>query len=239
VDTEIILKAAADYDIILTEKQGLLFGKYFYILESYNKRYNLTRITEEVQVLEEHFLDPLLVFTKGAEQGGEELLDLGTGAGFPGIPLKIFIPELELTLLDSSRKKIMFLEALLRELSLKKAATLQMRGEDYGQGRGRGRHQWITARAFAPLNVALEIALPLLKIDGVFWAFKGPNYKQELSEAEVILLRCGGRLEEIFSYTLAGAQKERALLVFRKVNESEKRYPRKAGMPQKRPIGAK
>ena len=239
MEIEQVLSEAAAYNINLTQEQGLLFQKYFSILMSYNKRYNLTRIIEEEQVLEEHFLDPILVFAKGAEKGGEDLLDLGTGAGFPGIPLKIFMPELKLTLLDSSGKKIIFLEALLRELALKNATALKTRGEAYGQGEGRERHAWVTARAFAPLNVALEIALPLLKIGGVFWAFKGPNYKNELDEAEEILLRCGGRLHKILTYALSHAQKERVLLIFKKVHEADKRYPRKAGLPQKRPIGTK
>ena len=239
MDLERILKAAATYGLALTPEQGLLFEKYFYILRSYNQRYNLTRITKEEQVLEEHFLDPLIALAKGIQPGGEELLDLGTGAGFPGIPLKIYRPKISLTLLDSSAKKITFIEALLRELGLAQVFTLQMRGEDYGRGEGRESCSWITARAFAPLNVALEIALPLLRRGGLFWAFKGPNYKYELDEAEEILLRCGGQLQEVCSYSLSQAQKKRFLLVFKKVNEAEARFPRKAGLPQKRPIGTK
>ena len=113
---------------------------------------------------------------------------------------------------------------------------IQQRAEEYGQGEGREKFQWITARALAPLNVAAEIVLPLIKVGGFFWAFKGPDFLHELNNAKEIITRCGGQLEKIVTYSLPNSKKARSLLIFKKITCSEGRFPRKAGIPQKRPL---
>ncbi|HHU76856.1 MAG TPA: 16S rRNA (guanine(527)-N(7))-methyltransferase RsmG [Firmicutes bacterium] len=233
---EWIIKEAAQWKIELSPEQGLLFEKYYRILTYYNQKFNLTRITGKNEILEEHFLDSLAGFSLGLEKAGEELLDLGSGAGFPGLPIKIFLPDLQLHLVDSRRKKILFLRKAVRELELKKITFLQKRAEELGQGEGREKYGWVTARALAPLNVAVELALPLIKIGGYFWAFKGQGFKAELREAEKIIEKCGGRLQKTITYTLPHAKKKRSLLLFKKVQHTDDRFPRKAGLPQKRPV---
>ena len=235
MEKEKIINEAAAAGIILTPEQALLFQRYFNLIMLYNQKFNLTRIVAEDEVLEEHFIEPLLAFAKGRDFAANRLLDLGAGAGFPGIPLKIYLPGLDLILLDSSHKKTLFLQTVLLDLCMEEATVLCKRAEDYGRGEGRGMLEWVAARAFAPLNIALEIALPLLKPGGYFWAFKGPNYKEELTDGEEILSLCGGRLEKIKTYTLPHSQKERFLLIFKKTAETDKRFPRRAGIPQKRP----
>jgi len=235
MEKEKIIDGAAATGVSLTPQQALLFQRYFALLKLYNQKFNLTRIVAEAEALEEHFLDPLIAFSKAIDFSGTRLLDLGTGAGFPGIPLKIYLPQLHINLLDSSHKKALFLQTVLHDLGLKNTAVLCIRAEDYGRGEGRGTLEWAAARAFAPLNVALEIALPLLMQGGFFWAFKGPNYRQELMESEKILSLCGGCLENTISYTLPLSRKERFLLVFKKTGETDPRYPRRPGLPQKNP----
>ncbi len=239
MDIDKIIKEAELWNIKLLKRQALLIQKYFDILLYYNKKFNLTRITEPQKVLEELFFDSYAGFFNGLSKPGNELLDLGTGAGFPGLPIKIYMPDIKLYLLDSKRKKILFLQKVVEKLDLENVFFIYNRAEDYGRGDGREKNLWVTARAFAPLNIAAEIALPMLQIGGYFWAFKGPDFKKELKDAEEIIKRCGGSLENIINYTLPHAKKERSLIVIKKVIESENRFPRKAGILQKRPFNSK
>ncbi len=231
-----ILSAAAYWDIDIREEQAALLLTYYQFLKQENSKYNLTSIIEPQAVLEEHFIDSLAGLCKGSRMTGEELLDLGSGAGFPGVPIKILHPALKLFLLESSGKKILFLTMLLQKLQLRDVTLLQLRAEDLGRGEGREKYSWVTARAVAPLAILIEIAMPLVKIGGYFWAFKGPNFNQELAEAEEILTYCGGTLVEIIHYKLPKSGKNRSILVFKKVAATNERFPRKAGIPQKRPI---
>jgi 16S rRNA (guanine527-N7)-methyltransferase len=231
-----ILTEAASWGIVLQEEQACLLQNYYKLLLTENRKYNLTRILDPMAVLEEHFLDSLAGLRRGMAKTGNDLLDLGSGAGFPGLPLKIYLPHLKLFLLDASGKKISFLRLLLKELQLDGITLMQQRAEDLGRGKGREKFSWVTARAIAPLAVLLELALPLVKKDGYFWAFKGPAYFKELNEAEEILMHCGGRLVETISYQLPRGQKSRNILIFQKEAKTKDRFPRKAGIPQKRPI---
>lgn len=235
---EKILQNADKWNLELSKEQAFLFEKYYNLLLHYNKQFNLTRITGAPEVLEEHFYDSLAGFSKGLERAGNVLLDLGSGAGFPGLPIKIYMPEIKLFLLDSTRKKVFFLKKAVAELNLENVFTLHQRAEDYGRGEGREMFPWVTARALAPLNIAAEIALPLVKRGGFLWAFKGPGFANELKDAEEIIKRCGGNLEQIIKYILPQAKKERFLLIFKKITATEERFPRRPGMPQKRPITA-
>lgn len=233
-----IIEDAEKWNIKLSKNQAILFQKYFTLLNDYNKKFNLTSLKKTEEIIEELFLDSFAGFFHGVKYKGKinELLDLGSGAGFPGLPIKIYMPELKLYLLDSSSKKIFFLKKVVEELKLENVYFLHKRGEDYGRGEGRESISWVTARAFAPLNITAEIALPLLKHNGYFLAFKGPNFKKEMEDAKEIIKRCGGKLENIFLYTLPYANKERSLLIFKKIGKTEDRFPRKAGIPQKRPF---
>lgn len=234
-----ILREAAVWGFSLDEQKAVLFMKYYDILLQENQRYNLTRITRPESVLEELFFDSLAGFLKAKNTIVEDLLDLGSGAGFPGIPLKIYFPDLKLSIVDASQKKIGFLRFLIRELELSGITLIHKRAEDLGRGPGREKYSWVTARALAPLPVAAELALPLLKKGGYFWAFKGPSAFSELNKAKEIVRRCGGKHTDTISYRLPGSKKERIILIFSKVNETEKIFPRRAGIPKKRPLDKK
>ncbi|MDO9535709.1 MAG: 16S rRNA (guanine(527)-N(7))-methyltransferase RsmG [Bacillota bacterium] len=230
-----IIEAAKSWRLSLTLEQAIHFVKYLKLLLQENEKYNLTRIIQPEDILEEHFLDSLAGLKEGHEETGPSLLDLGSGAGFPGLPLKIFLPHLKVTLLDASRKKLEFLRFVIKELELEEVGVLHQRAEDLGRGGGREGYSWVTARALAPLVVIAEIALPLVKVGGFLWALKGPAAFDELNEAEVIIRLCGGKLIKNISYDLPRTGKRRNILIFKKIRSTESSFPRKAGIPQKRP----
>lgn len=231
-----IKKAAQACQITLNDQQEEHFTQYYHYLLSENEKYNLTRITDAEHVIYEHFLDSILGVKLLGGCPADELLDLGAGAGFPGVPLKIACPQLKLNLLESSSKKMIFLKQLIIKLELENVFYLQIRAEELGRGEGRDKYSWVTARAVASLPVLAELALPLVKPGGYFWAFKGPAVQAELKAAEEIIKRCGGVFWDRLTYNLPPQGKERHIIVFKKTGETETRYPRRVGIPQKRPI---
>lgn len=236
MDSSIISSAAHASGIRLGAEQAEQLAIYGDLLQAENKKYNLTRISGDDELLYEHFIDSCYGVAAAGMYGAAELLDLGSGAGFPGVPIKILCPQLKLYLLEASRKKIAFLQLLTQKLALKEVFFLQKRAEELGRGEGRDAYAWVAARAVAPLVVLAELALPLVRRGGYFWAFKGPAAGLELSEAEEIIARCGGVLRETISYQLPPRGKERQILIFEKVREAENRFPRRVGIPQKRPL---
>ena len=236
MESEKIVNAANACGISINMEQAILFGDYYRFLKKENTKYNLTRICDEEAVLYDHFIDSLWSVAALGGCPARELLDLGSGAGFPGVPLKLYCPSLKLILLETSQKKYNFLQQLTAYLNLNEVVLIKMRAEELGRGEKRESYEWVAARAVAPLPVLAELALPLLRIGGYFWAFKGPSAESELMEARVIVNRCGGILQEIISYTLPPGCKKRNVLVFEKVREAEARFPRRVGIPQKRPI---
>ncbi len=222
--------------ISLTREQARLFLVHKNFLQQENKRINLTRITEEARVLEEHFWDSVACLDQGRSFTGSTLLDVGTGAGFPGVPIKILIPEVQLTLMEPAGRRAAYLRQLARELSLEGIEVIQHRAEEFGRNKGREIYAWVVARALAPLVTGVELALPLVQVNGFFWAYKGRDYQQELDEARTIIARCGGILEAVMPYQLPGESIDRNVLVFKKEKPAETAFPRKSGMPQKRPL---
>ena len=234
-DISKIIRFFEKRDIDLRQEQARLLLHYrTLILEENNKR-NLTRITEEEQMLEEHFYDSVAGLKQGHGFMGDTLVDIGTGAGFPGIPINIVLPNVQITLLESSGKKAAFLRLVVRELKLKHVQVVQERAEDYGQNTGRERFSWATARALAPLVTGIELTLPLVKTNGYLWAYKGNHYQDELTDAQNIIQRCGGRLEKVVPYTLQRETRQRHILIFKKEFASDKAFPRRSGVPHKRP----
>ncbi len=222
--------------IPLAREQARLFLAHMHLMLQENKRINLTRITGEERILEEHFWDSVACLEQGRPFTGPSLLDVGTGAGFPGVPMKILFPEIQLTLMESAGKRAAYLRQLVRELGLEGAEVIQQRAEEYGRNKGREMYTWVVARALAPLVTAIELTLPLVQVNGFFWAFKGRDCREELDEARTIIARCGGRLEAVMPYQLHGESSCRNILVFKKEKPTEKIFPRKSGMPQKRPL---
>ena len=226
----------AEFDALLGEA-GLegdygKFSVYCGMLQDWNRRMNLTAITDDRGVAEKHFLDSLLPLTLWELPRGAALIDVGTGAGFPGVPMKLLRPDLRLTLLDSLQKRLNFLSALCGELGVQ-AELVHARAEDAGRDPGRReRYDIATSRAVAGMGVLAEYCLPLLRVGGVLLAMKGSGGREEAQEGEEAIALCGGRLREVKEYTLPGGDR-RTLLVVEKERPTPKKYPRRAGQIKK------
>lgn len=218
----------------LSDQQVTQFCRFGDLLLEWNQRLNLTRIVEPNEVILKHFIDSM-VLSKFIE--GKSFADLGTGAGFPGIPLKILRPELKVVLMDSLKKRLDFLDLVIDNLGLTGVKTVHARAEDFGRDvRFRGSFDTVSSRAVARLPVLLEYALPTLKVNGLFLAPKGLQAEEELSEAQKALEMIGGKLEKIEHLNLGEGAEHRAIIIIRKTQETSSRYPRQAGTPTKKPI---
>ena len=245
-----------DVGVELTKEKEQMFEKYYKLLLSWNELMNLTAITEKKQVYEKHFLDSLSIVKlldikklnetveeaekqggiKGAEKGCR-VLDIGTGAGFPGIPLKIVFPEIKMVLLDSLEKRVRFLGEAIKELEIDQISCLHGRAEDiarieeYRQG-----FDLVVSRAVADLSVLSEYALPFVKVGGSFVAYKSSNVKEEVEKSENAIKILGGQIREEITFTLPDTEICRTLLRIEKVFDTPEKYPRRAGKPEKKPL---
>ncbi len=211
------------------------FEKYYKMLVDYNEKMNLTAITEEKEVIVKHFCDSLYLLTKYDLKDNAKIIDVGTGAGFPGIPLLIAKPDLRLTLLDGLNKRLVFLSDVLQELGLS-AEIVHSRAEDGGKDkRYREKFDVATSRAVARLNVLSEYCLPYVKKDGVFLAMKGPAAAEELSDAENALKLLGGKVESVEEYTLSD-ESLRTIIAVKKVTHTHPVYPRHNSKIKKQPL---
>lgn len=221
--------------IMLNDNQIQQFLTYYELLVEKNKVMNLTAITEYEEVIEKHFLDSLQI-AKYIELNGKSLIDIGTGAGFPGIPLKIAFPHLEVVLLDSLNKRIKFLDDVILELGLRNIKTLHGRAEDFGKKvEYREQFDYCVSRAVANLSSLSEYCIPFVKKEGYFIPYKSGNIDAELSSANKAVFLLGGKLEKVERFSLENSQ--RSFVFIKKVNNTAKKYPRKAGLPTKEPLG--
>ena len=217
--------------IEITKEQEEKFEKYYQILIEYNSKFNITAITEKEEVYKKHFIDSILGVDK-FDVG--KLIDVGSGGGFPAIPIKIMKEEIDLTLLEATGKKCEFLKAVVRELDLKNVTVINGRAEDIAREESkREKFDMCSARAVARLNTLLEYCMPFVKVGGKFISFKG-DAKEEVKEAENAIKVLGGKLEEVKEYTLEDAK--RALVVVKKVKSTDKKYPRGQGKERKNPL---
>ncbi len=223
----------------LNEKQINQFNQYFTSLIETNKKVNLTRITEKDEVYLKHFWDSITpLFTFGSVlKGADTLCDVGAGAGFPSIPLKIMLPELKVTIVDSLGKRLNFLQGLITQLNLKNVTLVHGRAEDVGQNKQyREQFDVVTARAVANMAVLSEYCLPLIKENGNFIALKGPKAEDELKSARKALKVLGGKVIAVKELQLPRSTEERTLILIEKVQATPKKYPRQAGTPHRKPI---
>jgi len=237
---ERLREIAADWGLLLEEPQLRAFQRYYEELITWNQRINLTAITEYEAVQIRHFADSLAVLLAlpDLETRRLHLIDVGTGAGFPGLPLKIANPEWRVTLLESTRKKTVFLEHLVKVLGLEGVEIAWARAEELGQNRHyREQFDLATARAVAELAVLVEYTLPLVRVGGWFIAQKGRASGRELEAARSAIELLGGEYAGTVPYELPGVTGPLHLVVIEKVVPTPTKYPRRPGMPEKRPLG--
>ncbi|MEC0330607.1 16S rRNA (guanine(527)-N(7))-methyltransferase RsmG [Paenibacillus macerans] len=226
-----------DHDIELSENQLSQFETYFKELVSWNEKMNLTGITERHQVYIKHFYDSVTLAFHIPMGEIVTMADIGSGAGFPGIPLKICFPHLQLTIIDSLNKRIQFLQHVVDQLGLEDVQLLHGRAEDLGRREGlRDSFDLVTARAVARMAVLNEFCLPFAKAGGVFVAMKGSDPEEEVKEAAYSLSQLKGQWVNTVPFTLPMENSDRHLVIIRKTGPTPKKYPRKAGTPVKSPL---
>ena len=224
-------------NIILTDQQTFQFKRYFELLVEWNEKINLTAITEKEEVYLKHFYDSIAPILQGLIENQEiKLLDIGAGAGFPSLPMKILYPQLDVTIIDSLNKRINFLQLLSEELDLEGVHFYHGRAEDFAQDKHfRAQFDIVTARAVARMQVLSELTIPYLKVGGKLLALKASNAPEELTEAKNALNLLFSKVEDNISYTLPNGD-PRYITIVEKKKETPNKYPRKAGMPNKRPL---
>ena len=219
----------------LSENMQQQFEDYMKLLLEWNEKINLTAITEEDDIILKHFVDSLTIL-KYIEQG-KTIVDVGTGAGFPGIPVKIAIPDTKVTLVDSLNKRILFLKDVIEKLGLQSIETLHFRAEEFGQNKKyRESFDIATSRAVANLSTLVEYLLPLVKVGGTCICMKGSEVKEELENAKKAITILGGKIETVEEFTLPESDIKRNIVIIKKVNATPNKYPRKSGTPAKEPI---
>lgn len=225
----------SSFDISLNELQIEQFNKYYNLLIEKNKVMNLTAITDYNEVIIKHFLDSAITYNEFKE--GSRLIDVGTGAGFPSIPLKILRPDLSFVLVDSLNKRILFLNEVIKELNLKDVITIHSRSEDLANDiKFREKFDYCVSRAVAKLNTLTELCIPFIKENGVFIAYKGLNAQDEIDNATNCfkLLNCS--LDKLVKYNLPDDYGERNIIYLKKNKKTAKIYPRKNNLPKNKPL---
>ncbi len=229
-------KGLKDLQIELSDEQVQQFLTYYEKLVETNKVMNLTAITEFEEVVEKHFLDSLSLVKVCDLSNKIRILDLGTGAGFPGIPLKIAFPELEIVLADSLNKRINFLQDVIEELDLKKITAVHARAEELARNKEyREGFDLCVSRAVANLSTLSEYCMPFVKIGGNFISYKSGEIDEEVLNAKHAIFLLGGKTKEVFKFDLY--EQKRSFVIIEKTKGTPKAYPRKAGTPSKQPLG--
>mgnify|MGYP004534365333 FL=1 len=232
---EKFLKGLEELHIQLTEEQIQQFIKYYEMLVEKNKVMNLTAITEFDEVIEKHFLDSLSLIKVYDLKKDISVLDMGTGAGFPGIPLKIAFPELKVTLADSLNKRILFLQEVIDELHIEKIEAVHARAEELGKNKAyREMYDLVVSRAVANLSSLEEYCVPFVKIGGNFISYKSGEIEEEVANAKNATFLLGGKVKDVYKFDLY--EQKRSFVIIEKVKGTPKTYPRKAGTPTKTPL---
>lgn len=230
-------KSLEKLNIHLNEKQMFQFMKYYEMLIETNKVMNLTAITEYDEVVDKHFIDSLSLIQAIDLNQPLKVIDVGTGAGFPGIPLKIAFPKLKIVLLDSLNKRINFLNRVIETLELTDVETIHGRAEDFGRNpQYREQFDLCVSRAVANLSTLSEYCVPFIQVGGHFIPYKSGKVQEELETSRRAVTLLGGHIADCLSYSLADTDMERTLVIIEKINPTKKAYPRKAGKPSREPL---
>lgn len=221
----------------LSDKQQEKFEDFYTLLEEWNYKIDITKIVEPEEVYIKHFLDSLLITKSGVIEKNQTIIDIGTGGGFPGIPLKLLNNSLSFVLLDSLKKRINFLDVVVEKLGLNDVVPLHARAEEIARKEGiRESFDISTSRAVAPMQTLLEYCLPFVKVGGYFIAMKGPNYKEELKLSKAAIKMLGGHLDNVIEYELPNNLGSRSLIIIKKIKSTPNRYPRAGGKPKSKPL---
>ena len=235
--SQIFEKKLSELGITLNEVQKRQFLQFFELLVEWNKVMNLTGITEYEEVNEKHFVDSLSIVKAIDMDSVETVIDIGTGAGFPGIPLKIAFPNLKVVLLDSLNKRIQFLNTVIDTLQLTDIQTIHGRAEDFAKQQAyREQFDLCVSRAVANLATLSEYCLPYVRVDGMFIPYKSGEIIEELQQSQNAIHVLGGKVTDVVKFRLPGTEIGRSFVKIKKVQNTAKKYPRKAGLPSKEPI---
>ena len=236
-DTSQFIKDLSELNVTLTDVQIEQFLIYYEMLVEWNQMMNLTSITEYDDVMKKHFVDSVSLVKAYDVTKDVKLIDVGTGAGFPGLALKIAFPNLKVTLLDSLNKRIQFLDAVIEKLNLNDVDTIHGRAEDLAKpNQLREQFDLCVSRAVANLSTLSEYCLPFVRVGGQFISYKSEKISEETEAAEKAISLLGGKIEKQVEFILPGSDIYRNLFVIEKINETPRKFPRKAGMPAKEPI---
>lgn len=235
--TNLLIKGAKDYGIELDNNQINQFMLYMELLKSWNEKINLTAITDESEIIKKHFIDSFSILKSNVFRKGSSIIDVGTGAGFPGIPIKIIMPTTKVVLLDSLNKRVKFLNAVIEALKLENITTVHGRAEELGiKGIYREAFDIATARAVANMNLLSEYCMPYIKKGGYFIAMKGPSGYDEVKDASKAITILGGKVKEIFETQILEEEIKHNVIVIEKIKNTPQNYPRRFAIIEKNPI---
>ena len=225
------------FHVKLSDGQVDQFNRYYELLVKKNEVMNLTAITDYHEVCLKHFADSISLSQYYDMSSVDSLIDVGTGAGFPGIPLKILFPHLNVTLLDSLNKRLLFLEDVIDELDLDNIKTVHSRAEEAGRMKNlREHYDLCVSRAVANLSTLSESCLPLVKVGGIFISYKAGEVEDEINSAKHAIKKLGGKIKSVEEFSLPDSDISRSFVIIEKVNETSNLYPRKPGTPNKKPL---
>lgn len=234
---DLMSKSAEDVGLKLTSEQYEKFIIYMRLLQEWNEKINLTAIVEDEEVIKKHFIDSIKAFKRDEFKTAKTLIDVGTGAGFPGLPIAIMRDDIKVTLLDSLNKRVSFLNTVINRLGLSNVTTIHSRAEDGARNiKLREKFDIATSRAVANMSVLAEFCLPYVKTNGSFIALKGPSVDQEIKESMGAIKILGGELMDICEVNIEDTELRHNLVVVKKIKECSKKYPRKAGSITKNPL---
>ena len=237
MDYQILEQKLGELGIKQDQNQLERFHKFYQLLIEWNKVMNLTGITEYEDVVEKHFVDSLSIIKAIDLSGIHTVIDVGTGAGFPGIPLKIAFPHLRVVLLDSLNKRIKFLDEVISQLGLTEIRTIHGRAEEYARKEEyREQFDLCVSRAVSNLSTLSEYCLPYIQVGGIFVPYKSGEIDDEVEQSKKAVRILGGNIKEVMKFELPGTDIHRSFVLIHKEQHTQKKYPRKAGMPGKEPL---